>query len=206
MSIRAKLARTVAAVGLVTAGIAGGLATASPASADPILPIDWNIDATTTLAGLGITQTVTGGSFTASADLGNGTVSGNLNLPPADISVKILGINLADVGFAITPVGPTTGTFDLSTLTVSMTSSFNIKIPHLNPLGLDFLNLVGSRCQTATPITLTMSGPVDLVNGSTFTGEFTIPKFKDCGLLTFALNLIIPGDGNTFTATATPKA
>jgi hypothetical protein len=51
-----------------------------------------------------------------------------------------------------------------------------------------------------------MSGPVDLVNGSTFTGEFAVPKFKNCGLPTFALNLIIPGDGNTFTATATPKA
>ncbi|HEX6567728.1 MAG TPA: hypothetical protein VF015_01115, partial [Acidimicrobiales bacterium] len=61
------------------------------------------------------------------------------------------------------------------------------------------------RCQTRTPITLTMSGPVDLVNGSTFTGDFTIPKFKDCGLLTFAINLLIPGDGNTFTATASPK-
>jgi hypothetical protein len=206
MSIRAKVARTVAALGLVTAGIAGGVATAGPAAADPILPIDWNIDATTTIAGLGLTQDVTGGSFVGAADLGNGTVSGTLSLPPADTSIEILGINLADVGFAIEPVGPTTGTVNLSTLNVSMTSSFNIKIPHLNPLGIDRLNLVGSRCQTATPITLTMSGPVDLVNGSTFTGEFSIPKFRNCGLLTFALNLIIPGDGNTFTATATPKA
>jgi hypothetical protein len=206
MSIRAKLARTVAAVSLVTAGIAGGVATAGPAAADPILPIDWNIDATTTIASLGLTQEVTGGSFTGAADLGNGTVTGTLNLPPSDTSIKILGINLATVGFAIEPVGPTTGTFDLDTLNVTMTSSFNIRIPHLYPLGITSLNLVGSRCRTATPITLTMSGPVDLANGSTFTGEFAIPKFKDCGLLTFALNLIIPGDGNTFTATATPKA
>jgi hypothetical protein len=86
-------------------------------------------------------------------------VSGTLSLPPAETSIEILGLNLADVGFAIEPVGPTTGTFDLSTLTVTMTSSFNIKIPHLNPLGLDFINLVGSRCQTATPITLTPPDP-----------------------------------------------
>ena len=47
---------------------------------------------------------------------------------------------------------------------------------------------------------------VDLANPSTFTGEFTIPRFKNCGLLTFAINLLIPGDGNTFSATASPKA
>jgi hypothetical protein len=148
---------------------------------------------------------VTGGSFVGSADLGAGTVTGNLNLPANSLKVDILGIELADVGFALAPTGPTTGTIDLSTLTVSITSSFNIKIPHLRALGLP-INLVGNRCQTARPITLTMSGPVDLANPSKFTGEFSIPRFKDCGLLTFAINLLIPGDGNTFSATATPKA
>ena len=39
-----------------------------------------------------------------------------------------------------------------------MTSSFDIKIPYLRPLGTR-VNLVGSHCQTATPISLTMSGP-----------------------------------------------
>lgn len=206
MRMRAKLGRTVAALGLVTAGLAGSVATAAPASADPIIPIDWNIDASTTIAKLGLTQEVTGGSFVGSADLGAGTVTGNLSLPANSIKFQLLGLDLADVGFELAPVGATTGTIDLANLSVSITSTFNIKIPHLYALGINKLNLVGSHCQTAKPITLTMSGPVDLANPSRFSGEFTIPKFKDCGLLTFAINLIIPGDGNTFTATATPKA
>jgi hypothetical protein len=104
-------------------------------------------------------------------------VTGNLNLPANDIQFKLLGLNLADVGFELAPVGPTTGTIDLSNLTVSITSTFDIKIPHLNVLGTR-LNLVGRLCQTTEPITLTMSGPVDLANPSHFSGEFTIPKFR----------------------------
>ena len=206
MSIRAKFARTAAALALATSGIAGAVATAQPAAADPVIAIDWNLEANVTIAKLGISQSVTGGEFVGGADLGNGTINGNLVLPSSSINVNILGINLADVGFAVTPIGATSGTFDLASSTVSITSSFDIKIPFLRPLGLQRINLVGNRCQTAEPITLTMSGPIDLANPSSFTGEFTIPKFKNCGLLTFAINLLIPGGGNTFSATASPKA
>ncbi|HEX6569150.1 MAG TPA: hypothetical protein VF015_08290, partial [Acidimicrobiales bacterium] len=143
MNIRARVARTLAAVGLATAGIVGSVAVAPPASADPIFPIDWNVDATTHIASLDLENTITGGSFVGSADLGTGAITGNLNLPASEISFELFGIGLADVGFAVAPTGPTTGTIDLSTLSVSMTSSFNIKIPYLRPLGIDKLNLVG---------------------------------------------------------------
>lgn len=206
MKMRTRAARVIAAVGLATAGIAGSVVTASPASAEPTLDLAWDLEATTYIASLGIENTVTGGSFVGSVDLGAGTITGNLNLPPSETSFEVLGVGLADVGFAVAPTGPTTGTVDLTTLTVSMTSSFNIKIPYLNPFGIDAINLVGKKCQTREAITLNMSGPVDLVNGSTFSGEFSIPKFKDCGLLTLPLNLIIPGGGNTFTSTASPPA
>ncbi|MBN2624982.1 MAG: hypothetical protein JXA83_16505, partial [Acidimicrobiales bacterium] len=179
---------------------------ASPASADPILPIEWNVDATTHIASLGIDNEMTGGTFSGDVDLGAGTIVGDLSLPVSETSFEVLGVGLADVGIEVAPIGQTSGTLDLSTLTVEMTSTFDIKIPYLNPLGVDGINLVGSHCQTREPITLTMSGPVDLAAGSTFTGTFSIPKFKHCGLLTFFLNLIIPGDGNTFTATASPPA
>ena len=33
----------------------------------------------------------------------------------------------------------------------------------------------------------------------------TLPNFKTCGLATTALNLVLPGPGNTFTAAATPR-
>ncbi|MFO7280715.1 MAG: hypothetical protein C0P77_009965 [Thermoanaerobacterales bacterium] len=204
MRIRRRIARALAAVGLATAGIAGSVVTASPASAEPTIPIDWNVDATAHIASLGIDNTMTGGRFTGSVDLGDSTITGDLTLPASETTLEVLGVGLADVGIQVAPTGPVTGSVDLSTLTVELTSSFDIKITHLNPFGVDWINLVGRKCQTREPVTLTMSGPIDLVGGSTFSGEFTIPKFKDCGLLTLPLNLLLPGGGNTFTATASP--
>jgi hypothetical protein len=51
-----------------------------------------------------------------------------------------------------------------------------------------------------------MKGIAHLDKPSTFTGTFTIPKFKTCGLATAALNQLIPGPGNTFSATSTPAS
>jgi hypothetical protein len=206
MKQRTKVARALAALGLVSAAFGGVVATSSPAGADPILPIDWNVDATTHIASVGIDSTTTGGSFVGEVDLGTGALTGDLSLPPAETSFEVLGLGLADVGFAVEPTAPTTGTVDLSTLTVTMTSTFDIKLTHVSPAGVDLINLVGDHCRTREPITLTATGPVDLVNGSTITGEFSIPRFERCGLLTFGLNLLLPGDGNTFSATASPRA
>ena len=44
-----------------------------------------------------------------------------------------------------------------------------------------------------------------LAGTSTFAGTFTLPNFKTCGAATTGLNLVLPGPGNTFTATATRK-
>ncbi len=39
---------------------------------------------------------------------------------------------------------------------------------------------------------------------SKFSGTFTIPDSKTCGALTLVLNQLIPGPGNTLSATASP--
>jgi hypothetical protein len=205
MGIRKKRARVVAAIALASAALAGSVVASSPVGADPILPVDWNVDATTHIASVGIDSTTTGGSFVGEVDLGTGELTGDLSLPPAEATFRVLGVGLADVGFEVVPTAPTTGTVNLSALTVSMTSTFDIKLTHVSPAGISLVNLVGNRCQTREPITLTATGPVDLVNGSTISGEFSIPRFKNCGLLTLGLNLLLPGDGNTFSATASPR-
>ncbi len=46
-----------------------------------------------------------------------------------------------------------------------------------------------------------MRGVANIGAPATFSGTYTIPKLKDCGLVTPALNLLIPGPGNTFSAT-----
>jgi hypothetical protein len=200
------LRRTFVALGLVFTALSGSVALAPSASADPDLPINWLVDAETHVAGLNQDVSVTGGTFEGSVDLATGEVTGDLTLPPATTQVKLGSLPLANTAFEVTPVGSPTGTVDLSTLTITLTSTFDIEIPYLRPTLLP-INLVGDRCQTQEPITLTMTGEVDLVNGTTLSGEYEIPRFKDCGLLvTPILNLIVPGPGNTFTATARPPA
>ena len=88
----------------------------------------------------------------------------------------------------------------------SHVSTFDIKVLRASPALLPFVNLVGNRCTTAQPVSVTMSGTADLTGSSTFTGTYTIPKFKTCQGLTLALDVAISGPGNTFTATATPQS
>jgi hypothetical protein len=179
------------------------LVSTPPATADPILPINWNVNASTHLAKLDLDVTVPQGTFTGGIDLANGNLTGTLDLPPATTRFKAAGLPLADATFAISQTN-VVGHVDFATLQVTATSTFDIRIVSVRPVLLPFVNLVGNRCTTSTPITVTMSGQVDLAAGSIFTGVYTIPPLKNCGLATPALNLVVPGPGNTFTASFSP--
>jgi hypothetical protein len=209
---RRRLALFTAALVVATASAA---LSAPSAAAAPVLPIDWTVYASTHLAKPGLDVTVPPGAFTGSADLGTGDLSGNLSLPPASISLQLLGaVPAATAQFAIHQVGPVTGHVDLSTLHATATAVFAIDVVTLTPSlptltagngALESVNLVGDDCTTRTPITVTMEGAVDLVHGSTFSSTFAVPPFTHCKLLTPVLNALIPGDGNTFTATFVPN-
>ena len=196
--------RRSAALTFVFTLLAVTFASASPAHADPILPINWKVDASTTLKSLNMTVVVPTGSFVGSIDLGTGNLTGNLNLPPASTQMKIGSLSLATATFEMEQASPVTGHVDLATLTATTTASFNARLRSLKPLGLP-INLVGNNCRTATPVTSSLTGPVSLTGSSTFTATYTMPKFKDCGFfITPIINLIIPGPGNTLTATFGP--
>jgi hypothetical protein len=193
-------ALTVGTVGLV-AGSAGP-ASASPTAA-PAVPIHETVRATTTLAKLHQTVTVPPGTFDGTVDLGTDGLQGNLVLPPATTTVAMAGVGLATATFDLAPVKPVVGTVDLSTLAVTATATFNVLITSVDPLGLP-VNLVGDSCGTSTPVTVAFSGVFSFTGPSTFAGSYTIPPLSDCGLLTPALNLVIPGPGNQFSASFAP--
>ena len=188
---------------LMMASIGLGVAPQA-SSADTIIPISWNGNASTHLKSLNMDVVVPQGTFNGTINLDTGALEGNLALPPATTSIKVFGIPLASATFAIQPTGPITGHVDLSTFTVTVNASFNFLITKASASFLPKLNLVGNNCRGSQPVTVTMSGAVDLGSGSTFTSTYTVPKFTGCGLLTPILNLIIPGPGNTFTATFSP--
>jgi hypothetical protein len=191
---------------LVIAGF--GLISAAPtASADTIIPINWTVNASTTLKSLNLSVTVPPGTFVGQVDLTTGALTGNLTLPPAAKTISLAGIPLATATFAMKENGPITGHVDLATQTVTVNTSFTFSITSATLSLAPRLNLVGNNCRGVSPISVDMSGPVNLTGSSTFSSTYTVPKFTGCGLLlTPILNLIIPGSGNTFTATFAPPA
>jgi hypothetical protein len=143
--------------------------------------------------------TVPPGTFKGSINLKTKVLTGNLALPPASTTVSVAGVGLAKATFKLSPVGPVTGTVNLKTLAVTATAKFNVLIVSLDPLSLP-INLVGNSCGTSQPVSVTFSGTFSLKTASTFSGTYTIPPLSNCGLTTPALNLVIPGPGNTFNA------
>ncbi len=205
-----KLGRKFAAVVIALTAVSALAAVAQPtgASDSSIFPFDYNVDATTHLKTLDQTITITGGRFTGGIDLATDTsyapLRGKITLPDATFTYKAAGIlPLITATARIVPLKPVTGQVYLPTLTVTPTATFSIRIISAKPSGTN-INLVGNMCRTSKPIAVTMSGPASFGGASTFTGEFTIPPLQTCGLGTTALNLVLPGPGNTFTALATP--
>jgi hypothetical protein len=203
VTMRKPLRRALAGGG-VALGLLAGAAVTAPAAEAQEIALEFDVTATIYIDGIGMENTVEGGTFVGTVDLATGELVADLDLPASETRLDLLGLPLADVGFATVPTGPTTGHIDLAEGTLSTTSEFDIHITHMRPVGLPFVNLVGDNCRTREPVSISTDGELDLADlegGLEITAEFTIPKFSRCGLLTTPiLNLLIPGDGNSFTA------
>jgi hypothetical protein len=201
--MRTNVRRSATALLVSAFALGATFATAPSASAAPLIAIDWNVNAKTTLKKLNMEVHVPQGKFLGVIDLGTGDLAGFLLLPPANVRIQPLGpIPLADATFQIAPAF-VTGKVDLATFQVQTHAEFDIKVTKVSPAGLP-VNLVGDQCTTSKPVAVDIGGKADLVNGSTFTGTYTIPPLKTCGLLTPALSAVMSGPGNTFTGTFTP--
>jgi hypothetical protein len=188
---------------LAVAPVVVAVAPSTSAVASPTLPVHHTVQASTTLATLHQTVTVPPGTFAGTIDLGTGALTGNLSLPPATTTIGLAGIGLVDATFQLAPTGPVTGTVNFSSLAVTATSTFDVRITSVEPVGLP-INLVGRHCGTATPVSVTFVGTFSLSGASTFSGQYTMPPLDRCGLLTPALNVVIPGPGNQFSARFSP--
>jgi hypothetical protein len=172
-------------------------------AADNTFPIKATVNAKTTIKKLNQTVVIPQGTFVGSIDTTKGRISGKLKLPAASSTVMLAGIGLAKATFSMVPTKQVSGTIDFSTLDVHATSTFNILVTSVKPLGTS-LNVVGSSCKTSTPVSLKFSGVISPISGGTFSGTYTIPSLANCGLSTIALNELLAGPGNTFTAQMIP--
>ncbi len=175
---------------------------------DSVIGFDYTIDATTHIKKSDQTQTVKGGKFHGEVDFDKGLIAGKITLPDAKVPVSAGPLSVMIISRTI-PTKPVSGKINLDTFKVTSTSHFLIKIVSVYvvpPAGLPIpkQNLVGNGCQTVAPVNVTMSGIAHLGAPSVFKGTFSIPEFAGCQGFENVLNQLIPGPGNTFTATAKP--
>jgi hypothetical protein len=181
------------------------LGAAAPASADPIIPVRSEVDASTTIRKLGQTVTFPYGVFDGGVDLADSSLEGTMWLAPTTATLRLAGIPLATASLEVQQAGLVTGSVDLATMQATAHSTVVIRLTALRPTFWPSLNLVSPTCR-AENVQLTMSGPIGVDGSGSLSGTYTIPNFVDCGWLTGAINLLIPGTGNTFSATLTPIA
>jgi hypothetical protein len=193
---------------LAVAGLLAALGCAAPVAASVSatqVHLDESVKATTTLAKLKQTIVIPPGTFVGTVSAATGAMSGTLTLPTATTTVAIAGIGLAKVQVSLEPTAPTTGVFNFATDVVNATSKFNIHVVSVEPLGLP-VNLVGRRCTTSTPVSLSFTGVVPPFGTGKVGGTYTIPPLAHCGASTAVLNVAIAGGGNTFSATMAPAS
>jgi len=204
---RRVIAVIVIAVALFPIALDSHAAGAFP-EGDPVFPFTFRVDSVVNVKKFDQTIEVPGGTFVGGIDLNTGEVEGDLSLPPTDFTFTLAGVGLVTATAKMVPTQPVTGMIDFShipNLPMTATAVFNLLILDAHATGTN-LNLVGDSCTTASPVSVTLSAMVNLQGPTSMSGEFTLPPFENCGLVTTtALTLAISGPGNTFSATATPN-
>jgi hypothetical protein len=200
--LRRAVAGTAASL-LAVAGVlaSAGAADAGTKSADTSLTIRYPVSGTTHLATPNGDVALGPGHLTATADLNTGAITANLKLPEATGSFKELGLVPVTATVQLINDGPTTGTLNINTGAVSTTSMITMRIVDLKVAGIDLP--VGSACQTASPVSVSLASQpgFNILKGGTFAGTYTIGQFANCGLQTLLINLTVPGSGNTISFT-----
>jgi hypothetical protein len=186
-----------AAVGLFSLGVMP----ASMASAGSSVTVTYPVTGSTSIKAVNSSLSLGPGTLTSTLNLKTSAVSATLSLPPATGSFNELGFIPVTATTLFIQHGAATGTANLNTNAVKVTSHTTLRITKLSVAGLPVP--VGRDCQTRTPATITVrSQPgFKVLGGGNLAGTYKIPRFSHCGLATPLINLTIPGPGNTITLT-----
>jgi hypothetical protein len=181
------------------AGPASAARSARSVPADSFIKATYPVSGSTFVSKINSTISLGPGTLVSTLDTTTSALTGTLTLPPATGSFKALGFIPVTATTEFVQSGTATGT--LKNGVVTTTAQVTVKLDSLTAAGIPIP--VGSRCQTSTPasITLTSQSGFNLLNGGNLAGTYTIPQFSHCGLATFLINLTIPGTGNTITLT-----
>lgn len=192
------------AAALAVAAIVGAGSFSAPAQADPVIDLNWaNVTGETVVKKPNVKIVVPKSSFTSKLDLGTGKLAGDMTIPDLTMKMKLFGHIPVTSVVRMVPVGQTTADVDLGAGKITSTTTFTLQVLSVRQDWLPKLNLVPAGCTTSKPSVATMvnTTPIDIFNGTTLAGEYEIPSFKSCGLLTPVLSLLMAGPGNTMTLT-----
>jgi hypothetical protein len=155
-------------------------------------------------------------TFTGSADLTAGTVTGDISVPPFQATVNLFGLIPVTMSLTFTESGHATGTIgpDPNTpgnLDLSVTSKANLGLTKISTLfGLISIPL---DCSTSSPVVFQLKASVpalQLTTGATFTGTTTFPNLNCNGLLGIIegplLSALFSGPNNPYTFTIKPPS
>jgi hypothetical protein len=180
--------------------VIGVLGAAQPASAAG-LPINLQGPVKSHIGGLVNSDVSFASTFNGEADVAAGTLTGTFAAEPGTLAFNALFLLPVKAGTELHFTGPVTGTIDLATLQVEVTTTFEIELTSFSLAGIPLLD-PALTCKTATPITAELSGTFDPATGIVMSGTYAIPAFKDCGGLNdLLLSLFTSGPNNTIEAT-----
>ncbi|WP_395110498.1 hypothetical protein [Actinomadura sp. SCN-SB] len=191
--------RKIAALATASTAAAAVLSVPGVAQAAPFLNVSYPFTGTSHIAGPDDDLALGPGTLSARLDVATGEATASVNLPPASGSFELIGFLPVSTTVTFTEVGQSTAFVDPRGGATEAKAKMNIKLSNVKIAGIPAL--VGNNCQTETPVDLTLNSGPDwgVLTGGTFTGTYTIPKFENCLLSTWLINLVIPGANNTIT-------
>ncbi|MEO6702355.1 MAG: hypothetical protein ABI140_21800 [Jatrophihabitantaceae bacterium] len=193
--------RTLSAAAAVAVGFALlAMPTSASAATDPnALNVAYDVSGSSTIARTGSVVKL-GPSVINVAISSDGSFTGSLPLPPTKTTFKALGLLPTTATVNFVPVGPLTGVLGGPVYnTLTSTANYYLKLTDVSVGGIPAF--VGNYCQTILPVKIAVSSPAnqdfDIINGGVLSGTYSIGLFANCGLTTAAIDLLIPGTGNT---------
>lgn len=208
MKIAALLVALVALLGAAPASAPARPATGAPAgragaAAQPgtTITVAYRVDAVTRLAKPGSDLAIGPGLLVVEIDLVNGTIIGDLRLPPAHGYFVFFGFVPSTARTDMTPVAKVTGTIEAGQIKAHALIDIRASEVVVDRQPLD----VGPGCRTGAPAVLDVEGPFDLA-ATVLEGVYEIPAFDGCQgreRLDPLLTGLISGPGNAIRLTLT---
>ncbi|MEU6134163.1 hypothetical protein [Nocardioides sp. NPDC047086] len=192
-------------LGLLAVPAAAGLlavATAAPAHAAP-LDILYDANGTTLVASTGSQIPLGPAVLDTTLETTTGAFTGSLSLPGASTEFKAAGFIPMSADVAFEEAAPTTGSLkphpEGGGSYVEATSYYNVRLTNIKVVG--FPTFSGPFCRTVEPVAIPVATPegerFGVFTGGRLTGTYSIGDFQNCGLNTWLVNALVPGDGNT---------